>query len=774
MKGKLRYFTAVVRKRTTSTTKRASTARKTRASGKRTQARAVLPPKQKSSWWSPKRIWLKLLSLCFMLGVIGLLVLLWFASELPDLDKLESYDKPPGIRIFDTSENLIGSYGHVVGKYVAFDGLPKHLIQALLATEDRRFFEHVGVDPMGIARAMYHNIVAGGVVQGGSTITQQLAKNTFLTPARTFKRKIQEVMLSVWIENHFSKEKIVEIYFNRVYLGAGNYGIDAASRHYFNKSATDLNLEESALLVGLLKAPSRYAPTRDKELSFKRTQQVILNMKDAKMLNDRAASEAIAGFEKTINLQPEKGKGARYFADWVVDLIPTVIGQVDGDIEVYTTLNPRIQNKAETTITSYLEKQGGTKNVSQAALLTMSPDGAIKAMVGGVDYNKNQFNRITQARRQPGSAFKLFVYLAALESGLTPNSWVMDKRIQFGGWSPRNYNGRYLGDIKLREAFFRSVNTVAVQLARQVGIGTVIKMARRLGVKGPLSPNLSLALGAGEMTMLDLVGAYSHLANNGKKTAPYAIRKITNQMTGELIYERTGKETKQGEALGGDVTRMMNDMLTDTVSLGTGRSASFGRPAAGKTGTTNDNRDAWFIGFTPQFTTGVWVGNDDNKPTKKITGGSMPALIWRDVMKSAHAGLPVLPIPQHYQRFNGSPMQGDIYSTSGANLPWNQGVDGGSAGRPNQALPWERETDVYTPPARSLLNGSNPRHGIHRGAPVTRDVDLPTSQRQAPKKASSESSVTEEAAEWVRDSVKSREYDYPEGGRRGRKRRLFD
>lgn len=777
MYEKLVYFTTVVNRRTSSSKKRSSTARKTRASSKRKQVRGARTKKIKGGFLRSRKLWMRLVSVGFTLALIGLLVLLWFASELPDLDQLESYDRPPGIRVYDTADNLIGSYGHVVGKYITYDELPKHLVQALLSTEDRRFFEHDGVDPFGIARAMYHNIMAGGVVQGGSTITQQLAKNTFLTPARTLKRKIQELMLSLWIENHFSKEKIIEIYFNRVYLGAGNYGVDAASYHYFDKSATELTLEESALLVGLLKAPSRYAPTRDRELSLKRTKQVILNMKDAKMLNDRAASEAIASFDQSISLKASTGNGERYFADWVVDRIPFVVGQVDGDLKVYTTLNPRLQITAEETVTRYLEEEGVKKDVSQAALLMMAPDGAIKAMIGGKNYNESQFNRVTQAKRQPGSAFKLFVYLAALDWGYTPNSWVVDQPVRYGGWSPRNYNGRYLGDIRLREAFFRSINTVSVQLAKQVGVDAVIDMARRLGVEEPLSPNLSIALGTSEITVLELVGAYGHLANNGKITEPYAIRKITHQEKGEVIYERTGREIEDGYALRGNVTRMMNDLMTDTVAFGTGRGANFGRPAAGKTGTSQNSRDAWFIGFTPQYTTGVWVGNDDNSPTKKVTGGAMPAQIWRDVMRAAHAGLPVLPIPQHYQYFDGTPMKGDIYSTTGSELPWNQGES--PDGLPDQVLPWERENGAVRPVINPLNNATNPRYKLHQGAPVTRDVQLPTSQQQQPQLPSPPSNeqpfISQEAMDWVNERIRSdaqsRKYDYPAGGR---KRQLFD
>lgn len=685
-------------------TTRSSKARKLRSSGARTRRSRTRGTKAKNRFFFSRKIWAWIGSLSFTLMVIGLLVLAKFASELPDVNKLESYDKPPGIRIYDSSNKMIGRYGHVVGKYIPYDEIPKHMIDALLATEDRRFFEHGGIDIWGIMRAMVRNIMAGGVVQGGSTITQQLAKNTFLTPERTLKRKIQEVMLSMWIEGHFSKEKIIEMYLNRVYLGGGSYGIDAAAHHYFDKSASDATLQESALLIGLLKAPSRYAPTRSKEASLQRTKQVILNMKDAEIIDDKTASKAIGMFPEMINLKKAAGNGSRYFADWVVDLIPRHIGQVTGDLEVYTTLNPTMQATAEKTVTQYLKQSGKSKHFSQAAVLTMTPDGAIKSMVGGKDYSESQFNRVTQAKRQPGSSFKLFVYLAALEWGLTPNSWVVDKPIKYNGYSPKNYNHRYAGDMMLREAFWRSINTVAVQLAHQVGIGKVINMAYRLGVKESLEPNLSLALGTSEVTVMEMVGAYAHMANNGRKVVPYAIRKITTNNGEKILYERTGKDA-EGQVVRKSVVGMMNGMMVNTVAFGTGAAAKIGRQAAGKTGTSQNSRDAWFIGFTPQYVTGVWVGNDDNSPMKRVTGGSVPARIWRDVMNAAHRGKAVISIPTSV--------------SSPVSLPWlTNNSDMENA--PQQGLPWSLDERRR----RHLPNRNN--SGDVSGA--SSDIQLPTSQ----------------------------------------------
>lgn len=786
-------------------TSRNGASRKRRASGKRSQKRrtgAATGGQEKILWFS-RHAWGRIGSLAMTFVVLGLLVLAWFAAELPSLDQLESYDKPVGIRVYDNANNLIGSYGHVVGKYIPYDDIPKHLIDALLATEDRRFFDHNGIDVWGILRAMAYNIAAGGVVQGGSTITQQLAKNTFLTPERTLKRKIQEVMLALWMESHFSKEKILEIYLNRVYLGAGNYGIDAASNHYFGKSATEMTLQESALLVGLLKAPSRYAPTRDRELSLKRTTQVILNMKDAGLLTERAATQAIGHLGDAISLKQEDGSGSRYFADWIVDSLPEYVGQVNEDMEVYTTLDPRLQLEAEETVTRYVDKEGKALDVSQASLLSMTPSGAIKAMVGGVSYAKSQFNRVTQAKRQPGSSFKFFVYLTALEWGLTPNSWVEDKPVSFGSYSPKNYDGRYLGPIPLREGFFRSINTIAVQLASMVGIDAVINMAHRLGIEEPLEPNLSLALGSSEVTLLEMVGAYAHVANGGRKVKPYGIRKIVLKKDNETLYERTGTEDDEGYVLRSNVVHMMNDLMTDTVAFGTGRGANFGRPAAGKTGTSQNSRDAWFIGFTPQYITGVWVGNDNNSPTKRVTGGALPARIWRDYMSYAHRGLPVMQIPQNFQYFEGTPMQGDVYGT-GTGLPW-RGDSGSNDNGSGFSFPWSRDT--RRPDQPSYGTEANPRYEINGGAPVVRQPQpapvttapdgtvLPTSQQPFPSPSEEQPSLmpmdappppdprtnqgnsgaVDSMTDWIKDKIRSganeREYDYPAGGK---KRRLFD
>lgn len=660
---------------------RSQKTRKTTRSPARGKARRSSPARKKDETPSlaariaklGSRNWSRLLSLFLTLFIIGMLVLAWFAHDLPDVSKLQTFEKSPGIRVYARDDSFLASYGDVVGEYIQFRDIPKNLVAAVLATEDRRFFKHSGIDFWGLARAMYANIRAGGVVQGGSTVTQQVAKNVFLSPERTLKRKFQELLLSFWLENHFTKQEIFEIYLNRVYLGAGNYGIDAAAHHYFDKSAKELNLQECALLAGLLKAPSRYAPTRDSSTSQARTKQVILNMQDAGILSEEEAATAISELPKTLKARSEKSISARYFTDWIVDEIPRTIGRVQDDLEVFTTLDPKLQKSAQETLATIIEKTGVEKDASQAALVSMETTGAVRALVGGVDYGKSQYNRATQAMRQPGSSFKLFVYLAAIEAGRTPDSWVTDQPVSYGRWHPKNYDGKYLGDIPMREAFYRSLNTVAAQLAHEVGPDKIVDMARRLGITSELKPDLSISLGTNEATLMEMTGAYAHLARLGQTVIPYGILEIRDQKN-EVLYKRHGDATT-GYAIRSNVARMMNDLLTDTVERGTGRRANFGRPAAGKTGTSQDFRDAWFIGFTPQYVTGVWVGNDNNSSMKKVTGGSLPAEIWRDYMKVAHVGMPVKAIPQQFE-----------YEESGESstknlLPWQ--VESGPAGDPS-------------------------------------------------------------------------------------------
>ncbi len=607
--------------------------------------------------WQRFRRWLfnwRMLSRLFSVGLTVMIMLLfamiYFAQDLPDISGLGAARKTPGIQITSASGEIIGSYGQIYGDYLQYRDLPESLINAVLATEDRRFFSHFGIDPLGIARAMVVNIQAGRFVQGGSTVTQQLAKNVFLTPDRTLKRKLQEMLLAFWLEGRFTKEEIISIYLNRVYMGAGNYGVDAASRHYFEKSARDLKLAEAAMIAGLLKAPSRYSPTSDAELAKKRAHQVLLNMADAEMITKEEAEQAIASLAFPDKLL-EGGKSERYFTDWIVDLIPDYISHVEEDLIIRTTLEPSMQRYAEEAIDAQLTSEVmAEKDIGQAALLAMRPDGAIVAMVGGRDYAKSQYNRTVQAKRQPGSAFKLFTYLAAMEEGYTPDDMIEDRPVSIPVyrkmWSPKNYDGKYRGIITIREALTRSINTIAAQLIDAVGPSQVVTVARRLGVRSELNPVPSLALGSAEVTLLEMVTAYAHLASGGNGVRPYAIAEIVSKRDGDVLYEYHPPMSYL--VIKPNVVAMMNSMLSNVISSGTGRGAAIGRPAAGKTGTTSDYKDAWFMGYTPDLAAGVWMGKDDATPMKRVTGGAVPARVWKGFMSKALEGTTAHALPTQY------------------------------------------------------------------------------------------------------------------------------
>lgn len=578
------------------------------------------------------------------LTILFLLSLAWFMRDLPDISTLMEVKRAPSIVLQTQDGDIIGSSGHIYGEYVRYNDIPRDMIKAVVATEDRNFFRHHGLDPWGLIRAMAANVRAGRIVQGGSTITQQLAKNVFLTPERSLKRKVQELLIALALERKYSKEQIITVYLNRVYFGAGTYGIDAAARRYFDKPAKKLLLPESAMIVGLLKAPSRYAPTSNKKLAVGRAKQVLINMVDAGLLKE-AQMKAAANMYSSLSF-PEfhVSNNQRYYMDWIFDQIPQFVGNIETDLIVTTTFNERQQQLAEQAIAKIMtDKTVAARKADQAALVSMTPDGAVLALVGGLDYAESQYNRASQARRQPGSSFKLFVYLAAVQAGWRPYHLIEDAPISVSGWAPGNYTGRYEGEITLRRAFAESINTAAVRISESVGRGNVIDMARRLGLKGNMNNFPSIALGVTESTLLEMTTAYAHLANQGRIVLPYGIVSIKD-VYGNVIYQRRGGS--QGAVLSDAVVRQMNDMMTAVVEEGTGRAANIGRPVAGKTGTSQDYNDAWFIGYTPQLVTGVWVGNDDNKPMKKVTGGNLPAQIWASYMRPALEGVPAMEIPR--------------------------------------------------------------------------------------------------------------------------------
>ncbi len=592
--------------------------------------------------------------------VIVLLLLGILTLTLPNIDDLNKVTKVQSVLIKSEDGQIIGSFGDIYGDYINFDEFPKNLVDAVVATEDRNFYRHFGVDPLGLARATFANIKARHVVQGGSTITQQVAKNVFLTPDRTLIRKLKEMLLAFKLERRFSKKEILSIYLNRVYLGAGSYGVDAASRRYFDKSARELNLAESAIMAGLLKAPSRYAPTSNPALSRKRADQILVNMEDAGYLTKVQSDKARKDLETVMKGKKPNSQSTFYFADWIADQLPEYIGNVDDDLVVITSLRPDWQAMAEKSMNEVMDKSGEKMNASQASMVAMSPDGALRVMIGGRSYAESQYNRATQSERQPGSAFKLFVYLAGLESGMTPDTTMEDEplsiKVAGGHWQPQNYNHKYNGTMTLKEAIAESVNTIAVGISESVGRDRVINMAERLGITADMKPLPSIALGATEVNLLELTNAYAHLAANGQIVYPYGILEIRTSHD-KLLYKRL--DTKRALVLSENVVAMMNELLMGVVNNGTGRAARIGRPEAGKTGTTSDYKDAWFIGYTPDLVAGVWVGNDDNAPMKKVTGGTLPASIWHGFMQSALAKTPAsnLPTERSFFATNNNPQE---------------------------------------------------------------------------------------------------------------------
>jgi penicillin-binding protein 1A len=572
-------------------------------------------------------------------GVVVAGIVAYYALTLPDISSLEESGRKPSIRLALADGTVFASSGEVHGRPIKLAEMPKSLPQAVMATEDRRFFSHLGLDPIGLARAMVVNIREGAIRQGGSTLTQQLAKNLFLTSERSYGRKVQELILAIWLEWRFTKEEILTIYLNRVYLGAGTFGVAAASERYFAKDPRELNLYESALLAGLLKAPARYSPTASPERARLRTEQVLANMVDAGYLTE---AEAAAAKRLPVGRgrYPTGGLGSRYFADWVLDQVGSTIGYVDRDLVVTTTLDARLQRMAEAEVEAILARNGDKRDVAQAALIALGPDGRVIAMVGGRDYRDSQFNRATQALRQPGSAFKPFVYLAALEAGYGPDTIVEDAPITIRNWSPSNFDRRFRGPMRIGDAVTQSINTVAVRVSESVGRGRVIDTAHRLGIPQALDDTPSLALGASEVTLLDLTQAYGAFASGGEAMRAWGIVEIKDA-DGRLLYRRRPAPER---VISPGVAGRMTEMLTNVVQAGTGRAARLDRPAAGKTGTTQNSKDALFVGFTADMVTGVWFGNDDGQPMKDVTGGGLPAELWGSFMRKASEGLPPRPL----------------------------------------------------------------------------------------------------------------------------------
>ncbi|MGY3449420.1 transglycosylase domain-containing protein [Bradyrhizobium sp. USDA 4353] len=579
---------------------------------------------------------------CGLWGVIALVgVVIWAGAHLPPIQSLEIPKRPPTIEIVGYDGTMLAQRGEMAGANVALKDLPPYLPKAFIAIEDRRFYQHFGIDPIGIARAVVANILHRGVSQGGSTLTQQLAKNLFLTQERTLARKLQEAELALWLERKYSKREILELYLNRVYFGSGAYGVEAAAQRYFGKSARQVTVAEAAMLAGLVKSPSRLAPNRNPEGAAKRAQTVLAAMADAKFITDAQAQAQIA--HPSVAVKPAGAGTVNYVADWIGEVLDDLVGQVEESIVVETTIDPKLQSVAEAAIIDELAAKSVKFNVSQGALVAMTPDGAVRAMVGGRNYSDSQFNRAVTAKRQPGSAFKPFVYLTAIEQGLTPDTVRQDAPLDLKGWRPENYTKEYFGAVTLTQALAMSLNTVAVRVGLEVGPKNVVRTAHRLGIASKLDPNPSIALGTSEVSMIELVGAYAPFSNGGLAVSPHVVTRIKT-LDGKLLYMRQNEQAAQ--VIEPRNVAMMNQMMQETLISGTAKKAEIpGWVAAGKTGTSQDFRDAWFIGYTARLVTGVWLGNDDNSPTKKATGGGLPVEVWTRFMRSAHQGVPVAALP---------------------------------------------------------------------------------------------------------------------------------
>ncbi|MCB1532596.1 MAG: PBP1A family penicillin-binding protein [Alphaproteobacteria bacterium] len=562
-------------------------------------------------------------------GLFLMALFAWYAAELPDITSQATFERKTSITVEAADGSVITRYGEIHGNSVEFEDIPPNLIYAVIAIEDRRFYNHFGIDLLGFTRAMFVNAREMRFAQGGSTITQQLAKNLFLSRERTIKRKIQEAMLALWLERELSKDEIITAYLNRVYMGSGAYGADAAAMLYFDKDLKDIDLREAATLAGLLKAPSRYSPLSNPELSRQRADVVIGAMVDAGYV-DQEQADHLQSIPPPPPQSRKNRNNARYYTDWIVDGLDELIGTPNEDIIVRTTMNPAIQTLADNALSDAIDKYGEEKAFSQGAVVVMRPDGTVLALVGGYDYRQSQFNRVTQALRQPGSSFKPIIYLTALENGWEPNSLIVDEPITSGRYRPKNFGGKYLGEVTLEEALLNSLNTVSLQLTKDVGVGSVIGTARRLGIISPLQRDLSLALGTSSISPLELATAYAVIANGGLAVYPYGITKITNE-EGELYYQRPYRR-KTRRVVSSEYIDKLTFMMSSVIKYGTGRGAAVNFPVAGKTGTSQDSRDAWFSGFSNELVTTVWIGNDDNTPMKAVTGGSYPAQIWRSVM----------------------------------------------------------------------------------------------------------------------------------------------
>jgi penicillin-binding protein 1A len=561
--------------------------------------------------------------------VLGIFVVI-ARGEIDSFDDLKASPNGQMIRIRAADGTVIQSLGPSFGRWLTINQLPSEMKDAMVAVEDRRYYMHPGVDPIGITRSFYARAVQGRWTQGGSTITQQLARNIYLNSNKEFGRKIREIILALAMETKFSKDQILELYLNKAYFGGGAYGIDAASRRFFDHGAENISLAEAAIIAGLVKAPSHYAPTADAQAAVERAEVVVAVMQDAGMIT---ATEAAGVKPADVKLAAESPQDSvRYFTDWILPQLDGLIGETEKPIDVWTTLDLKMQRAATAAIATNVPRG------AQGALISIDRDGAVKAMVGGTDYGSSNYNRAVTAVRQPGSAWKLFVYLAALESGFRPEDMVEDKPVEIEGWQPKNSGGKYAGSISLRTAFAYSKNTVAAQIGQEVGTSSIASMARRFGITTPINTQPSMVLGTSEARVIDMTQAFAAVAAKGRKVTPYGISKVTT-IDGETLYAATPSSSVQ--LVDGWVAGAMTDLMQSAVATGTGRAANIGRPVAGKTGTTSSNKDGWFLGFSSGLTTGVWMGRDDARSIGGLEGGRAPARAWAAYMRIALANRPV-------------------------------------------------------------------------------------------------------------------------------------
>ncbi|MBE6451915.1 MAG: PBP1A family penicillin-binding protein [Alphaproteobacteria bacterium] len=570
---------------------------------------------------------IKFIKICALAIVLLLIYIGYCLLTLPNINAAVNRTRLPSTTIIANNGNEVQTFGTVYSEVIRSEELPQYVVDAIVYTEDKRFYSHFGFDIISFTRAMITNLFAGRYAQGGSTITQQVAKNLFLTSEKSIRRKAQELLLAFWLEHKFSKEQILTLYLNRVYLGSGAYGIEAASQKYFQKTSRDINIMEAAIIAGMLKAPSKYNPIASKDKSIERAKVVLKIMQENKLISSENLEQILTmpiGRVKNAKVQ-----GAAYFADWVYNEINAYLGERDRDIYALTTLDQSLQEKASDLLEKALTNNKD-KNVKQGAIVVMDFEGRVKAMVGGANYNKSQYNRAVSALRQPGSAFKPFVYITALQKGWEPEDIISDKPIIVKDWKPENNDKKIYGNVSLDFALQKSLNLATINLAQKIGGSSIIKTAKKMGITSSIENTPALALGTFEVSVLEMATAYTTIANGGFAIWPHAVEEIYSK-DGFQLYQR--EKNEKIRILDKKTVKDISKMLENAITYGTGKKAKINGFAAGKTGTSQDNRDAWFVGFSNNLVAAVWVGNDDNSPMSEVYGSGIPAQIWKNLME---------------------------------------------------------------------------------------------------------------------------------------------